>query len=623
MNSRTKSMSWASLARSVGVSILLAGCTEDADTSGQTVDAAVSVAKDGSVNQTVDATVSAASANKIPTTYPAAWNTRYVAQGQQVPAGYEFGRRTTTLTKGSTFGMQTRALPCDVSWERDVPVTLRDGVVIYVDILRPPGETAKLPALVAWSPYGKTMPIAGPTSVPPEWFSGIAKFEGPDAAFWVCNGYAIVNADVRGVYKSGGQMHSFGLVDSGDGYDAIEWIAQQPWSNGNVGMHGASWLAIAEWFIAATRPPHLKAIAPWNGQSDLYRNSIALGGIPDVAFSSAVGQMLISPNGLEDTVTMLTQDPLITDYWDDKRAKVEDITAAAYVGADIATVLHTAGTLDAFRRLGSKEKWLRVNNTHEWYDQYTPDNEKDLLRFFDHYLKGTDNGWEKTAKVRVSPMDPGTGGTEQPNTPYDSWPVPDTSYQKLYLQATDGTLSTTAPAAAATASYPATTGTTTFTVKFTEDTQLIGHLMARLYVEAKDADDLDLFLLVEKLDADGTPLVPSKIALEYFPAPPPGAPGRQRVSLRALDPGKSTDFLPVHAFKSAQKLAPGEVVPVDIAIMPTAMRWHAGQQLKLTIAGTYVKGPALPLPTLNKGTHVIHTGADRASYLQLPVVRSL
>jgi predicted acyl esterase len=92
------------------------------------------------------------------------------------------------------------------------------------------------------------------------------------------------------------------------------------------------------------------------------------------------------------------------------------------------------------------------------------------------------------------------------------------------------------------------------------------------------------------------------------------------VSLRDLDTKLSTDFLPVHAFKTAHKLAPGEVVPVDIAIMPTAMRWHAGQQLKLTIAGTYVKGPALPLTTLNKGTHVVHTGADHASYLQVPVV---
>jgi predicted acyl esterase len=131
---------------------------------------------------------------------------------------------------------------------------------------------------------------------------------------------------------------------------------------------------------------------------------------------------------------------------------------------------------------------------------------------------------------------------------------------------------------------------------------------------------MDLFVLIEKLDADGTPLVPSELAAKYFPAPPPGVPGRLRVSMRELASDKSTDYLPVHAFDAPQKLSPGEIVAVDIAMMPTAMRWHAGQQLKLTVAGTYLKGSGLPLTTLNQGTHVVHTGAEHASFLQLPSV---
>jgi predicted acyl esterase len=557
--------------------------------------------------------------NPAPSEYPAAWDTTFV-QGNPLPADYDFGHRITTLAAGTTYGMQTLALPCDISWERDIPVTLRDGTVIYADTLRPTDTTAKLPAIMAWSPYGKALPSAPAMSVPADWFSGLAKFEGPDAAFWVCHGYAIVNVDARGAYKSGGKLQSFGSVDAGDGYDVIEWIAQQDWSNARVGMHGASWLSIAEWFIASTRPPHLKAIAPWNGQSDLYRNGMSLGGIPDTAFTSAVGTMLIAPNGIENTIDMLMRYPLMNDYWADKRPKIENITAAAYVGADIATALHTAGTLDAFRRLGSSEKWLRVNNTNEWHDEYTLANEQDLLRFFDHYLKGTSNDWEKTPHVRVSIMDPGTAGDEKLNAPFDAWPLPDTTYQKLYLSAADAALTSEVPATAGSVSYDAASGQTSFTIHFTKNTQIVGHLMARLYVEAQDADDMDLFLLVEKLDSDGTPLVPSQLAAMYFPAPPPGAPGRQRVSLRGLDNDKSTDFLPVHAFTTPQKLNAGEIVPVDVAIMPTAMRWHAGQQLKLTIAGTYVKGPGLPLPTLNHGTHIVHTGADHASYLQVPVV---
>lgn len=557
--------------------------------------------------------------NTAPAEYPAEWEVKF-NPGQPLPEGFEFGHRTSTLSEGSTYDMQTLALPCDVEWERDVPVTLRDETVIYVDILRPVGSTEQLPALVAWSPYGKSLPTDGPSSVPPEWFSGVAKFEGPDAAFWVCNGYAIVNADVRGAFKSGGKIHSFGSVDAGDGHDVIEWIARQDWSNGRVGMHGASWLAIAEWFIAATRPPHLAAIAPWNGMSDLYRNSICLGGIPDTAFSAAVGGRLVSEDGVESLVEMLGKYPLINDYWEDKRPRVEDITAAAYVGADIATVLHTTGGLSAFDRLGSDDKWLRVNITNEWYDQYTPENQEDLLRFFDHYLKEADNDWHETPRVRVSVMDPGEPGSEKHNVPYEDWPVPDTDYQKLYLNGEDASLSAKEPSRRASVSYDPAAGKTSFTITFEQDTQVIGHLMARLYVEAQDADDMDLFVLVEKLGPDGNPLLPSELAAMYIPVPPLGAPGRLRVSLRELDRRKSTPYLPVHAFKAAQKLKPGEIVPVDIAIMPTSMRWHAGQTLRFTIGGSYERAPGMFVPTLNAGTHVVHTGADHASYLQLPVV---
>ena len=127
-------------------------------------------------------------------------------------------------------------------------------------------------------------------------------------------------------------------------------------------------------------------------------------------------------------------------------------------------------------------------------------------------------------------------------------------------------------------------------------------------------------ITVLRPSAPAVRIASSQIARTYVPVPPPGAPGRQRVSLRALDGAKSHADQPVHAFTTPQKLTPGEVVPVDIAIVPTAMRWHAGQQLKLTIAGAPVKGPSLPLKTLNVGTHVVHTGASRASYLQVPVV---
>jgi predicted acyl esterase len=576
--------------------------------------------KDAGQSEDAAQPAGASANNKAPVEYPEQWQTIFV-DGNPLPEGFQFGRKKTTLEKGSTYLMQTLPLPCDVEWDRDIPVTLRDGTVIYVDVLTPPNYKDKLPAIMAWSPYGKTMPSNGPTSVPLEWFSGIAKFEGPDAAFWICHDYAIVNVDTRGAFKSGGDLQVFGRVDAGDGYDVVEWIAEQPWSNGSIGMHGASWLSIAQWNIAATNPPHLKAISPWNGQSDLYRNSIVQGGIPDTEFSMRVGSRMVSENKVESTVGRLADHPLWDEYWADKRPKVEDVQAAAYVGADIATALHTAGTIDAFRRLGTKNKWLRVNNTNEWYDQYTPENQEDLLRFFDHYLKGKDNGWTDTPEVRVAVMDP--GGEDKVNVPYESWPLPGTEYRKLYLSPENeerGTFADKAPSDEGVVQYDAESGETTFTIAFQEDTQIVGHALARLFVEADGNDDLDVFALVEKLDAEDNALLPSELAKAYFPMPPPGVPGRLRASMRELDSDLSTEYLPVHKFQSVKKLAKGEIVALDIAMMPTALRWHKGEKLRLTIAGRFVRGAGLPLTTLNKGKHIIHSGGEHASYLQLPVV---
>lgn len=79
-------------------------------------------------------------------------------------------------------------------------------------------------------------------------------------------------------------------------------------------------------------------------------------------------------------------------------------------------------------------------------------------------------------------------------------------------------------------------------------------------------------------------------------------------------------YLPVHKFESAKKLEKGEIVALDIALMPTALRWHKGEKLRLTIAGRLVRGAGLPLTRLNKGKHLIHSGGEHASYLQLPMV---
>jgi putative CocE/NonD family hydrolase len=299
----------------------------------------------------------------------------------------------------------------------------------------------------------------------------------------------------------------------------------------------------------------------------------------------------------------------------------------------VVTDLHRMGTFEGFRRLGSRDKWLRVDNRQEWTDQYDPANEADLLKFFDHFLRDADNGWQNTPKVRMAILDP--GGEDRLNVAYTSWPLEQTQYQRLYLGA--GQQLTPTPARTdVQASYPATTGQSVFTYRFAGETQLTGYLKAHLWVEAKGANEADLFVLVEKLDKDGKLLVPDQVsARQYFPIPPAGAHGRLRVSLRKLDPALSTDFIPIQSFDHPEPLRPGEIVPVDIAIMPASEIFHAGEQLRLTIAGhefsappggappagllAFMK-PLPPLKTMNTGIHTIHSGGDHQSFLQIPVI---
>jgi uncharacterized protein len=570
-----------------------------------------------------------------PSAYPAEWKVEF-GPATPLPEDYKSGRQTTHLKAGSVLIEGGKPLPCDVVWEQDIPITLRDGVVIYTDVLRPADQDTDLPAIVSWSSYGKSMPTQPPWGVPREWFSGLAKFEGADGAFWLNQGYALVNPDARGSGNSGGDIQYWGSVDSHDGYDVVEWAANQPWSNGKVALYGASWLAISQWGIAATKPPHLAAIAPWNGIYDLYRTHMVWGGIPDPGFFDFIPFMVPGTNQIEQIGAMSVREPLLNDYWEDKTPDLSDVTVPAYVVVDGITGLHSMGGPEAFRRLGSTEKWLRINNTQEWNDQYNEYYQKDVLRFFDRYLKGVDNGWEQTPRVRACIIN--AGGEDFIDVPFSQWPLAETRYQRLYLDASTESLSTTPPTEASSAGYPGVDGSTTFTIRFDQDTTLLGYMSVRLWVEAQGADDMDLFLIVEKLDAEGNLLAPHREHADTYPVSPPGAPGRLRVSLRELDPALSTDFLPVHAFRRHQKLSPGEIVPVDIGLTPRSYFVEAGQQLRLTVAGWNVRGTGVDVESTeegplrlgrmsamhphadNHGTHVIHTGPEYPSYLTVPVI---
>ncbi len=137
--------------------------------------------------------------------------------------------------------------------EQDMAVKLRDGVTMYTDIYRPEGET-NIPVIICWGPFGKR-PGDAPSEwqlmgVPPKTVSKMTKFESADPGYWCRPGYAVANADPRGVGHSEGDICMFGSQDGRDGYDFIEWIATQWWCNGKVTLFGNSGVAMVQWHIA-------------------------------------------------------------------------------------------------------------------------------------------------------------------------------------------------------------------------------------------------------------------------------------------------------------------------------------------------------------------------------------
>ncbi len=573
---------------------------------------------------------------------------------------------TLLLKKGSIRLKGYKQLPCDIILERDVPVKLRDNATIYTDIFRPADEEPH-PAIMAMSPYGKEIgsqwldDTPNHAGIPMEATSGLQKFEGPDPAYWCNHGYAVINPDVRGAYNSEGVILFFGSDYGRDGADIIEWAAAQSWSNGKVGMSGNSWLAISQWFTAAQQPEHLAAIAPWEGLNDCYREIATRGGVMMPEFIKMLSDSFASTEngGIEDCISMMKQQPVMDDYWQDKAADLEKITVPAYVVASYTNPIHTYGSIEGYRRISSEQKWLRIHNTGEWDDYYNAAHTEELRRFFDRYLKGEDNGWEQTPHVRVSVLNP--GGKDIVDRVEEDFPIPRTQYKKLYLDATGGKLLEAPMQKESAAEYDSDKkkACAVFSMKMKEDTEITGYMKLRLWVEAPDSDDMDLIVKIEKRRPSG---LPYKISIG--PGMDGSAKGYMRVSLRELD-SNSTEENPHQSMKQEQKLKRGEIVPVDILIWPMGLLFKKGDVLRVTVsayktqkmwsgpfklkmakinlpkegytympdeqpemftiggsemfAGSDVETTDMPRD-VNHGRHIIHTGGKYDSFLYVPVI---
>lgn len=534
--------------------------------------------------------------------------------------------------------------------ERDVPVMMRDGARLYVDVFRPQDD--RVPPLIAWSPYGKHESTSAllarnyPNSgVGEGQVSANAAFEAPDPDVWIPLGYAVINVNTRGTWHSEGNATFVSPEEAEDFYDLIEWAGVQPWSNGKVGLSGVSYLTVMQWRVAQLQPPHLAAINPWEGWSDTYREVARHGGIPDSSFWPYLHERWgYSSTRVEDLAAETAEHPLYDAFWASKAADLAKVTVPAYVVASWTDQgLHTRGTLEGFKRIRSRDKWLEVHGQKKWAYYYDPESVRRQHAFFDQFLKSKRTGLGDWPRVRVEVRDRIGVATVQAE---HEWPIARTAYTKLYLDATTGqmqrepvdthatanydanaqaTWTANANPAAAYESAPAPTSATSakFTHTFDAATDLVGHIKLKVYMATSEADDMDVFVAVNKLDAGGE-VVPFAYYAQLENGPV--ALGWLRASHRELDEAQSTEFQPVLTHRHEQKLQPGEVVPLEIEVWPSGTHFATGESLQITIAGHDLTryGDEVIIArhedSVNRGAHVMHTGGAYPSHLLVPVV---
>ncbi|KAF5255756.1 hypothetical protein FOXYS1_13812 [Fusarium oxysporum] len=250
-----------------------------------------------------------------------------------------------------------------------------------------------------------------------------------------------------------------------------------------------------------------------------------------------------------------------------------------------------AGSIRGFNAAKSKNKWLRIHPTQEWYDLYLKEANDELQKFFDRYLKGIDNGWEKTASVRVSILTYGDRNGPQPlaNLPFTEYPPKSTQYQRLYLTGSK-TLSADVPTSTSQLEYQSDNlkaAPADFTYVFPEKTQVMGHSKVKLWLSCDENDDMDIYISLRKVDRNGK-------VLEHINVPWSALP--DNVSSQEDVPNSNT----------IEHLGPSGVLRVSHRFLDQCVEFPQ-----------HIDGTP---QNLNKGKHIIHVGGKHDLALNIPVV---
>ncbi|MFX0138276.1 MAG: CocE/NonD family hydrolase, partial [Candidatus Hodarchaeota archaeon] len=315
--------------------------------------------------------------------------------------------------------------PPGVLLEKNHYAKMRDGIKIAMDVYMPAEGDGPWPVILSIAPYKKEILM-----------------EVGNVSFYVPKGYVIVNAQARGSGLSQGKYNFGDELEQQDGYDIVEWIAKQPWCDGNVGMLGCSYLAMSQYYTAGQKPPHLKCIVPINGMTDIYRNAIYQGGLYNAAFMHMWGIMTLKScawpsnvpgkeqpgDGLDAWYFYPEDGPY---YWErsaDRRADELEIPIFGIIAAHV--YIHTTSQLSTWSKIKSPKKLMVLPEAPVPYMLFVDLNlgiNQEILRWFDYWLKGIDTKIMDDPPVAI--YDNGTGKWRYEN----EYPLSRTQWTKFFL----------------------------------------------------------------------------------------------------------------------------------------------------------------------------------------------
>ena len=573
---------------------------------------------------------------------------------------------------------------------RDVKITLQNGLHVYADVFRPAKE-GRFPVIMNCGVYGRAFhhysvcndaDFDAHENEEERYFYGnsdgliFENHETVNTADWVPHDYVVMRVDGPGTGKSPGKLAPWGFGTAQAYHDAIEWAGEQPWSNGNVGLWGMSYYAMTQHAAASLEPSHLRAMIAIGTDVDLYEELLYTGGICNDEFFSfwykagVLPAVCGQPNEI-DFMGIAKAAP----FKDSNPSAIFGPKSEVFMSPDMSKVKVPLWTVAStthpahFHQLGSSEAYLATQTTDKkidfWEDWFTKSYSKasvaDHIAFFDHWLKGIDNGIMDKPPVRLEIR---TGNGSSYLQEEKEWPVARTNYVRWYFDASlsdwtgDGqrsdflTLSLTEPASERQASYSAEiplesrtgpppivlpvappsaiaawkTGVSFISDPMTDDMVFAGYSKAKLWVSSTSRD-MDIYVALRIVDendreVDYIGLATMGMSTKHYPI----AKGWLKVSHRKLDASRCNDYTVKHTHLKADyaPLKNGEVVPVEIEIIPNTALIRKGYRIRVDIQ---------PFDGFNHGTrhlydpsyhdgarNVVYTGPDHSSHIQLPIV---